>query len=314
MNPPVLEPVWPDYFADPFVLRVGENYFAYGTGAALERNPDGGARAFQVLRSSDLVAWERAGFALDVPPERATDGYWAPEVAAANGRFYLYYSRAPSGEDEKHRVYVATAEQPTGPFREVRRVLPDEWGFCIDAHPFCDPRDGCWYLFFACDYFDGRAGTGIAVARLGADLEWVEGERVSVVRANHDWQIYQRDRPLYGRVWLAWHTVEGPCVVAHGGRYFCFYSGGNWQTENYGVSYAVADHPLGPWQHVVASGPTVLAQVPGRLIGPGHNCVTTSPDGREDRIVFHAWDRAHAARRMFVASLDWTDEGPRVRG
>lgn len=102
-------------------------------------------------------------------------------------------------------------------------------------------------------------------------------------------------------------------MVERDGRYYCFYSGGNWQTQNYGISFAVAEHPLGPWQHALASGPTVLAQVPGVLIGPGHNSVTLSPDGREHRIVFHAWDRDHVARRMFVAPLQWTDEGPRVR-
>ena len=28
-------PVWPGYFADPFVLRWEDRYVAYGTGAAL---------------------------------------------------------------------------------------------------------------------------------------------------------------------------------------------------------------------------------------------------------------------------------------
>jgi GH43 family beta-xylosidase len=313
MTTPVLQPVWPDYFADPFVLRSAEEYFAYGTGAALERDAQGKAGAFQILRSRDLVSWARCGVALEVPPERATHAYWAPEVAAARGRFFLYYSRAPAGEDEKHRVFVAGAERPAGPFREIGRVLPEKVGFCIDAHPFRDPRDGRWYLFFARDSFEERAGTGIAVVPLHADMERADGDPVNVVRANHDWQIYERDRSLYGRVWAAWHTVEGPCVVERAGRYYCFYSGGNWQTENYGVSFAEADHPLGPWRHAVASGPVVLAQVPGVLIGPGHNSVTTSPNGREQVMVFHAWDRERTARRMFVAPIEWTDGGPRVR-
>lgn len=313
MTSPVIAPVWPGYFADPFVLRCGDEYFAYGTGATLERDAGGRVGAFRILHSRDLTTWEAVGFALEVPPERATAAYWAPEVAASGGRFFLYYSRAPAGQDEKHRVYVATAERPIGPFREVGAVLPEEIGFCIDAHPFRDPRDGRWYLFFARDSFEDRAGTGIAVVPLHASMERAEGDPVNVVRANHDWQIYERRRSLYGRVWEAWHTVEGPSVVEHDGRYYCFYSGGNWQTENYGVSYAEADHPLGPWRHAVASGPTVLAQVPGVLIGPGHNSVTTTPDGREHAMVFHAWDRARVARRMFVAPIEWTEHGPRVR-
>ena len=38
-------PVWPGYFADPFVLRHGDEYFAYGTAETLERNSRGAPRA-----------------------------------------------------------------------------------------------------------------------------------------------------------------------------------------------------------------------------------------------------------------------------
>jgi len=44
---------------------------------------------------------------------------------------------------------------------------------------------------------------------------------------------------MYGRVW-DWHTLEGPFVRKHDGRYYCFYSGGRWETESYGVDYGVA--------------------------------------------------------------------------
>ena len=40
-------PVWPGYFADPFVLRVGKEYFAYGTG-------EPGARAAHAQHREDL--------------------------------------------------------------------------------------------------------------------------------------------------------------------------------------------------------------------------------------------------------------------
>ena len=50
-------PVWPGYFADPFVLRHAGDYYAYGTGETLERGADGAARAFRILRSRDLTDW-----------------------------------------------------------------------------------------------------------------------------------------------------------------------------------------------------------------------------------------------------------------
>lgn len=302
-------PVWPDYFADPFVLRVGAEYFAYGTDEPARRR----AHAFTILRSRNLAHWQAAGQALVLEDAKAGAAFWAPEVAAHDGRFFLYYSTAPEGRDELHRIHVATADSPLGPFTPQGAVLPESEGFCIDAHPFRDPADGKWHLFFAKDFFTDRTGTGLAVVALDETMTRAATPPREVLRANHDWQIYERARPLYGQTWAAWHTVEGPCVIAHGGRYFCFYSGGNWQTHDYGVSYAVAPHPLGPWTHAPETGPVVLRQR-GDMLGPGHNSCARSPDGRSDYLVYHAWDRARTARRMCIDPLVWTPEGPRCAG
>src|SRR4051812_7162413 len=248
-------PIWPGYFADPFVLRWGGVYYAYGTGdsTATARG------AFLILRSSNLVEWETLGPALR-GQENATCDFWAPEVAAHDGKFYLYYSRAPKGRDALHRLRVAVADNPAGPFIDQGAVLPEGEGFCIDANPFRDPRDGKWYLFFAKDFFEERTGTGLSVVPLTADMTRAAAPSHEILRANADWQIYERDRWHYERRWSAWHTVEGPCVIAHDGRYFCFYSGGNWQTPDYGVDYAEAAHPLGPWIHSPDFAPVVLRQ------------------------------------------------------
>lgn len=307
-------PVWPGYFADPFVLRWRGEYLAYGTGEALERDARGRPRAFKILRSPDLVHWREAGAAMSLAADRHTYAYWAPEVAERDGTFYLYYSSAPIGVDELHRLRVAVAPDPLGPFEDRGPVLPDAVGFSIDAHPFCDPRDGAWYLYFARDYFEERTGTGLAVVRLAPDLLTAAGPPREILRPHADWQVYERDRQLYGKSWAAWHTVEGPCVVERDGRYFCFYSGGNWQTHGYGVSFAWAEHPLGPWHHAPEPGPVVLRQRPGEVLGPGHNSVTVGPDGHTPFLVYHAWDPAGRIRRMCLDRLVWTAAGPRCRG
>jgi GH43 family beta-xylosidase len=306
-------PVWPGYFADPFVLRVGDTYYAYGTGTELDRDRRDRAAAFSVLRSTTLTHWEHIGGVLPTRPGEEARAYWAPEVALRDGRFYLYYSSAPPGRDELHRLHVAVADRPEGPFEDKGVVLRDHDEFTIDADPFCDPRTGRWYLFFARDFFEERTGTGLAVAPLSDDMMTVAAPPRSMLRANADWQIYERDRPLYGRRWAAWHTVEGPCVVYREGRYYCFYSGGNWQTRDYGVSYAVADNPLGPWQHAPEAGPVVLRERPPHALGPGHNSYCVAPDGTE-LLVYHAWDAERRARRMCIDPLVWTPEGPRCLG
>lgn len=307
-------PVWPGYFADPFILPVGDRYYAYGTGTELDADAGGAKRAFTILQSRDLATWERVGGALVPRPGTEGHSFWAPEVAQEGGQFFLYYSSAPPDRDEQHRIHVAVADRPEGPFVTVGSVLPESEGFCIDAHPFRDPRDGRWYLFFAKDFFGERTGTGLAVVSLSTDLLHAAGPSREVLRANADWQIYERNRTLYGRQWPAWHTVEGPCVVAHAGRYYCFYSGGNWQTRDYGVSYASADAPLGPWVHARSIGPAVLRESPPDILGPGHNSYVVAPDHRTELLVYHAWDATRSARRMCLDPLVWTEHGPRCLG
>jgi len=303
-------PVWPEYFADPFVLKTGDTYYAYGTGSS-PLESDG--RAFPVLRSHDLAHWHYVGGSLQPMP--GATAFWAPEVAEEGGRFYMYYSGATGGSDESHRLRVAVSDKPEGPFLDSgREILPD-FGFSIDASPFKDPRTGQWYLYFAHDFLEDEPhGTGLGVVRM-KDMFTPDMQPVMVNRASQDWHIYEKNRDYKGKVWPAWYTVEGPFVVYRQDRYWCLYSGGRWSSERYGVGFAVADNPLGPWKDDFAiHGPVVLKGIPDQIIGPGHNSVTIAPDGRSDVIVYHAWDRELTKRRMCIDPLLWTPDGPRCDG
>lgn len=299
---PYRNPVYPGYFADPFVLRVDAGYVAYGTGRRV------GARVFEVLRSPDLVHWSSVGGALDPVAADLGGDYWAPEVVAADGQFFMYYS--VGHDDTGHHLRVAVAENPAGPFTDQGVVLTPDEPFAIDPHPFRDV-DGSWWLFFAHDVLTGdRVGTTLAVARLPGLTGPLE-EVQTIARASADWQLFARQRSIYGQVY-DWHTLEGPSVVRRGGRYYCFYSGGAWTSDSYGVSYLVADAPSGPWESDV-EGPAVLRTVPTRVVGPGHNSVTQTPTG-DDVIVYHAWDPELSARRMCIDPIVWTPDGPRCDG
>ncbi|PYE56533.1 glycoside hydrolase family 43 protein [Deinococcus yavapaiensis] len=298
-------PVYPLYFADPFVLRVGNDYYAYGTGG----RPILEGRAFEVLHSTDLVSWTSLGGALELLEDENARDYWAPEVAEADGKFYMYYSAGIG--DKGHQLRVAVAERPEGPFRDAGVILDPHDTFTIDASPFRDD-DGTWYLFYARDFLDGdRVGTALAVDRLEG-MTKLAGERKTVLRATADWQIFRHNREMYGGV-HDWYTLEGPFVVKRGGKYWLFYSGGAWEMPNYGVSFAVADHPMGPWTEAQADGPTLLRSIPGKVVGPGHNSLVVGPNG-DDYIVYHAWDAQQTARRMCIDRVVWTPDGPRTNG
>src|SRR3954464_11178906 len=92
-------PVWPNYFADPFVLRVGRTYWAYGTAPG---SADG--MELPVLRSENLASWTHVGHALRPLAGAGGHNFWAPEVADKDGRFYLFYSSAPKNNDDRQRI------------------------------------------------------------------------------------------------------------------------------------------------------------------------------------------------------------------
>lgn len=311
-------PVYPEYFADPFVWQHQGTYYAIGTGpaeAAGQVQEMHRQRVFPLLKSNDLVNWQFAGNALLRPDPKLGDNFWAPEVACYQGIFYLYYSVGHG--DKNHQLRVATSSDPLGPYQDVGNPLidPETSPFSIDPSPFQDD-DGQWYLFYAQDFLDAengvRAGTALVIDRL-LTMTKLAGEAKVVLRARQDWQRFLADRPMYGGVY-DWHTLEGPCVRKHEHRYYCFYSGGRWETDSYGVDYGIADHVMGPYSDDGNElGPRLLRSVSDYVLGPGHNSIAISPTGQE-YVVYHAWDREMQARRMCIDQLVWTTSGPRCLG
>jgi GH43 family beta-xylosidase len=290
-------PVFRGSAPDPFVLKWCGVYWAYCTGETAN------GRRFPILRSTDLVAWETVGGALEPLPQ-GFPHYWAPEVTYDNGRFHMYYSTGD--ELNVMMVRVAVATHPAGPFMDAGvRLTAEE--FAIDAHVFVDD-DGARYLFYATDYLThSHIGTGTAMAAMDGPLA-LDGPPRPVTRARFDWQVYDPQRAEKGGV--RWHTVEGPFVLKRKGRYYQMFSGGNWQNPSYGVSYAVSDRIERPdeWaQH--ADGERLLPiirTVPERVIGPGHNSVVRGPDNLQLFCVYHRW--VEGVRAMAIDRLDWAGE------
>src|SRR6266568_2752824 len=115
-------PVYADYFADPFVWKARDAYYAIGTG---QEEADGCAAStrsvFPVLQSADFYCWEYVGKALIRPDTALGGNFWAPAVAVSEGHFYLYYSVGHG--DKNHQLRVAVAEYPQGPYSDTGSAL-----------------------------------------------------------------------------------------------------------------------------------------------------------------------------------------------
>ena len=233
-------------------------------------------------------------------------------MAYHDGVFYLYYH--PNGTGKGFHIRVAASTRPEGPYQDTGTPLTDLAAnpFAIDSHPFQDD-DGQWYLFYATDFldFDDHTfrGTALVVDRMRSMTE-LEGNPQVVMRAHWQWQCFERSRDLGGTV-ADWYTLEGPTVRKRGGKYYCFYSGGCFENDTYGVDYLVSDHIFGPWQEIGCErGPQFMRSIPGQVIGPGHHSIVSSPDGTQDFAVYHAWNEAMTNRLMCVDPLLWTPDGP----
>jgi beta-xylosidase len=307
-------PVYAGDMPDPTVLRWNGVYYAMGT-TGNGRADDG--RIFKLLRSTNLVDWQNLGGALIPPSDNSAYQYWAPEATEMNGKFYVYYAMG-GVEPEKFEIRVATSDTPQGPYTDTGNVLTDceHNRFTIDPFPFRDD-DGQWYFFYSRNFTNTdngfHAGTAIVVDRL-IDMTRLAGDCHVVVRARYDWTLFlpHRSMPVYGKT-FDWHTIEGACVTKHDGRYYCIYSGANFQTDRYGLDYVVADSPMGPYS---GQGKTarLLHSIPGKVRGPGHNDIAVAPDGKSEYIVYHAWDAEMKVRQMCIDKLVWTPEGPRCLG
>jgi len=320
-------PVYKRYFADPFVWKHDGKYFAVGTGPLgtikdiresdlTSSRIDGEDRAIPVLTSDDFVNWRSLGGALRVHEMFREKAFWAPEVAFHNGFFYMYYSTATEGL--LHQIRVAKSSRPEGPYDDLGSLIgaTKECPFAIDAHPFQDD-DGQWFLFYARDFLDYgneiRAGTALVVDKL-VDMVKLAGEDKVVLRARNDWQLFKAQREMYGQI-FDWHTLEGPFVRKHDGLYYCFYSGGCYENETYGVDYGISESVMGPYSDAGNSeGARVLKSVPGHVIGPGHHSIVLGPDNETEYFAYHAWDIDMKARRMCLDKLTWTEFGPRCLG
>jgi GH43 family beta-xylosidase len=305
-------PVYSGYLADPYCWYHDGTYYAVGTGNGRDKTAPN--REVPMIKSHDLQHWEYVGRVMELPPEERGGAVWAPETAFNHGTFYLYYHA--NGNGKGFRIRVATSTNPAGPYFDTGAPLTEvaKNDFAIDSTTFRD-EDGQWYLFYATDFTNHDAttfrGTALVMDRL-LDMTRLVGNPVTVMRAHWPWQVYERNRNLRGEV-ADWYTLEGPAVVKRGSKYYCFYSGGNYQNDSYGVDYLVADTIHGPWTEVGRQrGPQIMRSVPGKIFGPGHNSIVRSPGGERDFIVYHAWNPKRTARQVWVDPLIWTPDGPRV--
>lgn len=257
-------PIFPGWYADPEIHAFEGRYYVYPTySAPYERQT-----FFEVFSSPDLVHWHREGRVLELKDVAwsTNRAAWAPSVIFRDGTYFMYFSAGDGAG-----IGVATSKRPNGPFKDaLGKPLISEvihGAQPIDAMAFLDD-DGQAYLYYG--------GWGHAnVVRLTRDMLGTTGDIHEVTPEGY---------------------VEGSFMFKRGGEYIFMWSEGGWGDSSYGVAYARAPSPLGPFERIAK----VLGTDPAVGKGAGHHSVLRLPGTDEYVICYH--------RRP----LDETDANARV--
>lgn len=266
--------------ADPFVYKHtdGLYYFCQSEG-------DKGIAVWKSDKLTDKgvkkIVW--------LTPETGwnTDEVWAPEIHHLNGKWYIYYA-ADSGRNADHRTgvlesvtadaqgaYVDKGMLYTGDHIDTGR--DNRWA--IDATPL--EMNGNLYLIWS----------GWETTR---DEQWLY-----IAQMQNPWTIQTNRVKLADNDDFIWERVsekpnerglnEGPQILKHNGKVYVIYScSGSWEpTYKLGqLSIDEAADPMNP-QNWTKKPEPVFTGTP-TVHGVGHACMTTSPDGTENWIVYHS--------------------------
>lgn len=265
--------------ADPFVFKDDDGiYYLYTT--------SGDSYGYRVYTSENLVDWKCQSYCLrreDVyyADRSAYAGFWAPEIIKDGDTYYMVYTA-------QEHLGIAVSDSPLGPFTntETSYLLNDFKN--IDGHFFRDD-DGKLYLYFVgCYEFTYNGYTNPSQNCIwGGEFSLETRDFVSKPQLLLTWE----DEPASLR---SWRVVEGPEMLKHNGKYYLTYSSSGYSNPGYSVNYATSDSPLGPFKKS-PNNPILISDDVSRtdtenphLYGTAHHCFTTSPDGTELIIVYHA--------------------------
>ncbi|HEX4081846.1 MAG TPA: glycoside hydrolase family 43 protein, partial [Acidimicrobiales bacterium] len=283
---------YPFDFPDPFVLTVGDTYYAYGTNAA--------AGNIQIVTSTDLAHWSPVGDALPQLPSWAAPGggTWAPSVLQLGGTFVLYFS-AIYGTANEQCIGAAVSSSPTGPFVDASNfpiVCQLAQGGSIDPSPFVDPAGGL-FLDWKSQGANGQAPTIWAQPMAGTGTQLTGNSPTAILGPSQSWEH-------------GW--TEAPDMFWLDGQRYLFYAGSDWKTASYGVGVGECRGPLGPCHkpldHPIFSSQAIIA-------GPGGASAFTDVDG-QPWIAFAAWLTGEVgfphSRVLFLRPLEVVDGVPAV--
>ena len=236
----------------------------------------------------------------DSTPSRSSN-YWAPEFFLLDGpngpRWYGYFTGGASGTNytvtQHIHVIESAGTDPMGPYtykgQLVNRAALD--GSILQFNGSLYSIYGVW---------DGTQNIYIVAMK---DPWTITGEAVMIVKPTYEWET------------SGGTVTEGPVALRHDGRTFIIYSASACWGPNYALGMLTLTGPDPMQAESWTKNPTPVFQRSNdnKVFGPGHNTFFTSPDGKEDWIVYHANRSFSGGCDMFrsprIQKFAWNPDG-----
>jgi beta-xylosidase len=245
-----VNPVLPNYYADPEITVFGSTYYIYPTTDGF----DGWSGTyFKCFSSSDLVNWADRGTILDLGPgvSWSDSQAWAPCIVQKGSTYYYYFCASA-------QIGVATSTSPTGPFTDALgrpMVTTNQYGCqSIDPDVFIDD-DGQAYMYFG----QGKC----MVVKLNADMKSFNGTPQNITPSGYN---------------------EASNVFKRNGIYYLMWSENDTRSEDYRVAYGTSSVPMGPF---TKRGVILQKNLSLGIKGTGHNSVVKAPGVDDWYICYH---------------------------
>ena len=284
--------------ADPWVYKHTDGYYY---------NVFVNASGIMIRRSKTITGIEAGERSLAWTPVKGTmysSNVWAPEMhylQDTDGKYkwYIYFA-ADNGTNANHRMYVLenTSENPvTGTWEFKGKITDSTDRWAIDG-TVLTVNEKHYFIWSGWEETDGSF-QNLYIAEM-SDPRTISSQRVLISTPDHDWETSP------GRI------NEGPEVNIHGSTINLVYSANGSWTDSYClglITAQIGDDLMNPSSWIKQDKP-IFSSANG-VYGPGHHSLTTSPDGREDWIIYHSarWPGSGWTRKVHAQKFTWNADG-----
>lgn len=260
--------------ADPYVYYHKDGYY-YFTASTPEYDRIELRRAWSVKGLADaepLVIWRKHSSG------PMSWHIWAPELHFIDGKWYIYFAAGRAEDPWWIRTWVLenTSPDPFCGTWEEKGMLESEWdSFMLDCTVF--ENRGNWYAVWAQKRQEREENSALFIAKMESPTKLCLPQTLLTI-PEFDWEC------------KGFRVNEGPAVLQRNGKIFLTYSASA-TDATYCMGLLTAQDGADlldakSWKK--SDKPVLVTDEKKGIFGPGHNSFTTSRDGKEDYLIYHA--------------------------